>query len=57
MQKMRLLPNAKDINGRTLPLHFFENKVIIIEKKQRTLVVGCKGYKLEVYPEVIKEYL
>lgn len=49
MQKVRLVPNAKDTDGKPLKLDFFNNDLFISEIKNKTYVISCGAWQCEVY--------
>lgn len=54
MQKVWLIPNAKDMNGQLLKLDFFNNDIYIVEKRHRTYVIRCGDWDIEVYHDQVK---
>lgn len=54
MQKVWLIPNAKDMNGQLLKLDFFNKDIYIVEKRHRTYVIRCGDWDIEVYHDQVK---
>ncbi|MFQ9923799.1 MAG: hypothetical protein ACLRVU_09805 [Beduini sp.] len=54
MRKIILVPNAKDMNGKSLNLNFFNKDICIAEKKHRTYIIRCGDRDIEVYHDQVK---
>lgn len=52
---IKLQPNAKDIDGYTLPLCFFDGCVQLIEEHERTYLLKCDNQEVIVLKDYIRK--
>ena len=52
---VHLQPNAKDMDGYTLPLYFFDGYVQLIEEHEKTCLLKCNNQEIVILKEYIRK--